>query len=206
MANGVHLSRFALAVPEYYNQFKDTSKYYEGYCNLMNLFPEKAKQYGYLDMGDLCDIAIWGGNDYGVMQNLCGKNSPDQVKAATRTAYRHIGNGDAGQALRAVLDLYGWGLTYGSKTLMFMNPDEYVALDSHIRNALNNFEEIRKFRYENENSAVRGYLKFLEICRYLQSQVKADPPFPGPGGRWRLADIQQAIFQFSKEHGTFRDC
>ena len=65
---------------------------------------------------------------------------------------------------------------------------------------------------------IRGYSSFLGTCQYLQDRLYAlgtPPPdhggsypnFPSAlNGRWLLADIQQAIFQFTKEdHFIVRD-
>lgn len=96
---------------------------------------------------------------------------------------------------------------------MFMNPESYVALDkTHMRKRLKCLHQsIRRIRDGDRNSMLKGYLKFLDICRHLQNKVyelEIPPHDPGPDypnyprnhdGRWLLADIQQAIFQFCKE-------
>ena len=99
----------------------------------------------------------------------------------------------------------GWGQTYASKTLMFMLPDRYVALDDRMRKRLRPF--IRA-------SPVAAYLTFLRLCRFLQRQVTDAPPdhsrypnFPKgpPPGRWLLAEIEQSIFQCTREN-TITPC
>ena len=55
-----------------------------------------------------------------VKQNLCRHNTPSLVQAKTKEAIGHYK--DPGRAIGAVMDLQKWGLTYGSKTLMFMIP------------------------------------------------------------------------------------
>ena len=79
-----------------------------------------------------------------------------------------------------------------------MNPSEYVALDQRIRTGLK--QVLPAIRDADRTSMVRGYLEFLNICRELQENVKETGP--GPQGEWRLADIQQAVFQFSIERGV----
>ena len=85
---------------------------------------------------------------------------------------------------------------------MFMDPRRYVALDSNILKCM---EAIL------HGSSQESYLQFIDICRTLQKQVYAlDVPAPvhgaefpnipkEPDGKWLLADIQQAVFEFARE-------
>jgi hypothetical protein len=154
--------------------------------------PAKSARQGYLDLEDLCDIARWGGNQHGVIQRLCTRNSQSDVQAKTGEAFRYLGTPE--RAIGAVLDLKHWGLTYASKTLMFMAPSSYVALDRYrMQPAL---QGVLPRIWEYRSSMVRGYLDFLEICRTLKVTAR-----PGPNGEWLLADIQSAVFQFASEGG-----
>jgi hypothetical protein len=149
-------------------------------------------------MKDLCDIADWGGNQHGVKQSLQKDNTPSDVREITGKALHNLAN--PAKAIDAILELNHWGLTYGSKTLMFMNPREHVALDSRIRASL---RQVLPPIHDGRASQVRGYVAFLAICRTLKSSVKE--PGPGPKGEWLLADIQSAVFQFSlpRKPGVF---
>ena len=190
------LDEFASEVPEWYTKYLD-SKYYPGYLELLEEIPKKAESLGHLDIEDLCRIADWGGNQHGIKQNLCRHNTPSDVQAKTQEAIVHFE--DPGRAIGAVMDLQKWGLSYGSKTLMFMNPAGYAILDNHIRGALK--QVLPPIRDGDTVSIVRGYPKFLEICAKLQREIKG--PVPGTRDGWRIADIQQAMFQFAQNGGIF---
>lgn len=191
----IRLEDFATVIPGWYEKYK-LSDYWSGYFELLDYLPAKAARLGHLDLEDLCAIAVWGGNQNGIKQRLCKHNTESEVQAKTADAIRYFGN--PALALGSVLDLKHWGLTYGSKTLLFMNPDHHVALDRWIRRGLN--KVLPPIRDGDRPSMLRGYVTFLDVCRQIQRDVKETGP--GPLGDWRLADIQQAVFQFSQEHGV----
>ena len=85
---------------------------------------------------------------------------------------------------------------------MFMNPDKYAILDrTNIHNALKAIlpaiQDGNGPAYRKSQAAL--YVKFLKHCSDLQHQVKG--PGPGPNGEWRIADIQQALFQYAQQGG-----
>ena len=193
------LDQFATEIPKWFCKYKK-SDYYPDYCYLMCCLPKKAARFGYLDLEDLCEIAIWGGNQHGVKQNLIRHNKPWDVQERTSVAIRYFHNPQ--RAIGAVLDLEHWGLTYASKTLMFMNPSSYVALDDSMRKSLG--ELLSPNSFGTRALEIQGYLKFLEVCRELQCKLVA--PRTGHQNHWRLADIQQATFQFVQEGGCIKKC
>ena len=193
----VCLTEFAKLVPVWYDIYKD-GEYYQEYCRLMDRLPQRADRTKHLGKNDLLRILRWGGDYWRFGRRFKHLNKLQDVWGKTGEAYR---SEDPETAIRSLLDLKHWGLTYASKTLMFMDPWKYVALDRHIRRGLNRcLPSICDGRGKPErNSQARGYLKFLEVCRYLQDNVTAPAPLPDCNGRWRLADIQQAVFQFTKD-------
>jgi len=187
---------FARVLPTWYERYK-LSHYFDGYRDLLVSLPLKAARCGCLDIEDLCLIADWGGNQHGVKQQLVRNNSPSYAQAKTGEAFRFIQN--PARALEAVLGLKNWGLTYGSKTLMFMKPSEYGALDgARMRPALN--QVLPPIRDGDRNSMVRGYVEFLNFCRRLRSTI--EELSPRQLDKWLLADIQSAVFQFTFEGGV----
>ena len=93
-----------------------------------------------------------------------------------------------------------WGVAYGSKTLTFMRPQDYAILDRWIRRALAPvLPEITDGRL---GSVVRGYVAYLDCCRALQHKVAAPPPLSTAKGRWRIADVGQALFEFARSGGV----
>ncbi len=190
------LDEFARVLPFWYEKYKK-SPYFEGYRNLLEHLPQKVALCGYLDIEDLCAIADWGGNQHGIKQRLLRHNSASDVQAKTGEAFRYLDKPK--WAIGAVLDLQQWGLTYGSKTLMFMNPEEYGALDEwRMRPCLS--KVLSRIRNGDRASMVRGYVAFLDICRELQSVM--EEPSPESKSAWRISDIQSAIFQFASDEGV----
>lgn len=190
------LQEFASVLPQWYNDFKTSNKYYKGYIELLGRLPGKAKRLGHLEIEDLSAIADWGGNTNGVKQRMRSSNTPDEVQKRTAEASLHFDK--PSQAIGAILELNQWGLSYGSKTLMFMNTDEFAILDSWIRKCLR--EVLPSTRDGDRNSTIKGYSKFIEHCRDLQRLVAV--PGPGPNAEWRIADIQQALFQYAQTGGV----
>ena len=190
----ISLDEFALDLPEWYEKYTQSS-YFSGYCYLLGCLPLKAARFGHLDLEDLCAIADWGGNQRGIKQRLRKHNTQWEVQAKTSEAIRYFYKPK--WAIGAVLDLEHWGLTYASKTLLFMDPSNYAALDGWIRTGLKQL--LPPIREADRASMIRGYLAFLEICRKLQDGVRITGP--GPQGEWRVADIQQAVFQFAQKGG-----
>ena len=191
------LDQVCRALPEWYD-VSTRNEYRDGWVELIERLPEKAGQLGYFDMQDLSDIAEWGGNQHGVKQRLRSNNTPDEVRRATSLAIRHLD--DPALAMREVARLKHWGVAYGSKTLTFMCPSEYAILDRWIRKAL--VHVIPEITDGNAGSVVRGYVGYLGCCRALQRRVAAPPPLATTDGRWRIADIGQALFEFARSGGV----
>ena len=178
------LDEFAIVLPEWYEAMI-RSKYGEGYVDLLERLPAKVRRDGYLDIQDLSDIADWGGNQRGIKQRMKRRNTPQEVRQATAKAFQHLH--EPGQAIRTIMELKSWGLTYGSKTLTFMDPTKHAMLDSWVRRTLRDLPPI----YDgDQNSMARGYVAFLDIYRTLQLKV-------GPA-KWSLADIGQGVFHFGR--------
>ena len=79
-----------------------------------------------------------------------------------------------------------------------MCPQNYPALDQKLRKAIS--KALLPTIYDgNVSSMIRGYLKFLEIRRDIEHQVRA--PGPRSGGVWFPADIEMALFQFAWDGG-----
>ncbi len=193
------LTRDALCseLPKWY-EVSTRNKYWAGWNELLARLPAKADALGYFDMRDLCDIAVWGGNQHGVKQRMQSKNTLDQVKGATSLAIRHLD--DPAGAMRAIAGVNHWGVAYGSKTLTFMRPSDYGILDSWIRKAL--VDVIPRIRDGNASSVVGGYVSYLDCCRALHHNVSAPPPVATAHGRWRIADIGQGLYAFARSGGV----
>ena len=189
------LEEFGSVLPNWYDR-STQNEYYRGWVELLDYLPLKAERCGYFDIDDLSTIADWGGNQHGVKQRLQSNNTPEQVRKQTSQAIHHIDNPN--RAIGAVIDLNQWGLSYGSKTLTFMNPAKYAILDSWIRKSL---EQVLPPIYDgNRNSMIIGYEAYLNVCSDLQRDVCV--LFPKTKDQWRLADIGQALFEFARSGGV----
>ena len=191
------LDQFSRVLPEWYGA-STHNEFHDGWKELLGRLPETANQLGYFDMRDLSDVADWGGNQHGVKQRMQLHNTPDEVKAATSQAIRHLDDPD--RAMREVARVKHWGVAYGSKTLTFMRPQDYAILDRWIRRAL--VHVIPEITDGRVGSVARGYVAYLDCCRALQLKVAARPPVATAKGQWRIADIGQAIFEFARSRGV----
>ena len=187
----------------------EASSYYPGYCCLVSRLSQKGKDEGALDKEDLLAILNWGGNAFRLEAKF-QSNKPDDVRRRTKEAYcssvgEPLTDGDAKSAYEELMKLEGWGPTYASKTLMFMLPDRYVALDDRMRKRLQPLVG---------SSTVTAYLEFRKLCCVIQRQGVGLPPdhsrypsFPkDPQGQWLLADIQQSVFQCIREGTSITPC
>ena len=188
---------FCADLPRWYDE-STRNEYWAGWRELLDRLPSKADDRGYFDMGDLCDIADWGGNQHGVKQRLQSANTSDHVKRATQLAIGQLD--DPARAMRAIAGVKHWGIAYGSKTLTFMRPADYGILDSWIRGALTRV--IPPITDGNTGSVVKGYVRYLDFCRELQRRVSSPPPVATTNGQWRIADVGQGLFEFARSGGS----
>jgi hypothetical protein len=148
----------------------------------------------------------WGGSQNGVLEKIHdGAHSVcfSQIIRATIEALP-----SPAAAIAAALEIPGLGLTYGSKLLRFLDPENYGALDSRIRNALiANHQWVDASGRAvaifdgNMNSMVQGYCLYLDELRQLRARLSAaNVPCPPSSlnqtGQWRLADVELALFQY----------
>ena len=189
------IEEFASVLPAWYQRFT-SNKYYEGWIELLHRLPSKAQRCGHFDIEDLSDIADWGGNQHGVKQRMASANTPQQVRMRTSEAFLHRQNPD--RAIGAILKIDQWGLSYGSKTLVLMDPSNYGILDRWIRRSLENV--IPRIYDGHKSSMVRGYLAYLDVCSQLQRGATGQ--LPKAQDQWRRADIGQALFEFARSGGV----
>ena len=213
----VCLNQFAEEASKYYKRYKDgrfykgrwtrSGEYIEGYWELIERLSTKARCGNGLDKCDLLAILKWGRDE---RPRAClDMNAAEVVRERTRKADADPNPKDA---LSEVTRLHSWSITYGSKTLMFMDPENHVALDR--KNMAPNLRKlIGSFR--DAKSQARSYVKLLDACRWIQRELKANripPPQHGPNfpkdskGHWLLADIQQGIFQYTQEGNCIVSC
>jgi hypothetical protein len=149
------------------------------------------------------EMIQWGGSQNGVLQKV--DDGADRVCFSTTMNAVVVSLGQPAKALGAALDIPGIGLTYASKLLRFLDPDNYGALDSRIRSGL--IERCGwdvKILDANHKSMISGYEKYLvELQRLRRALVGGKYKCPESGmsksGKWRLADVEIALFQHLKK-------
>ncbi len=189
------LQQFSGQAAKWYQKYAH-SPYFDPYIRLEQKLSQKASDEGYLELVDLADIAAWGGNQRAIKQRLLRSNNEGEVRQATLEAIQRLDK--PSEAIRVVLRINQWGLTYASKTLRCVCPQNYPALDQKLRKAIS--KALLPTIYDgNIDSMIRGYLRFLKICREIERQVTTLGP--RSGGVWFLADIEMALFQFVWDGG-----
>jgi hypothetical protein len=106
---------------------------------------------------------------------MMAANTETVVRESTRQAILNLA--DPVKALSSLHPIKGWGMTYASKTLRFIRPQDYPALDSVLQGGI-----------------TKSYTELISICRKVQEL--ASVPGPRPDGSWGIADVEMALFQF----------
>jgi len=124
-------------------------------------------------------VMRWGRGDRNVSRVLAQGIGMTTLVADAYT--EAVNNGPAsGLAVLEPIDYLG--IPFASKLLRFLLPDAAVILDSVMRENLGYPE------------SPRGYQTLLAECRSLLDHVR-DQPYPlQENGRWRICDIEAAIY------------
>ena len=191
-------TEFAKELHSWYWKYPQ-SDYFKGSLHIEGRLGSKARDRGHLELDDLVEIANWGGRQHGIHKRVQRENTCAEVRTRTAKAVDRLD--DPAAALESLLEIREWGLTYASKTLRFMCPSNYGALDSVIREAID--PKLLPRIYDGHTSSmVNGYERFLALCIQLRTQIKERGP--REGGVWFVADIEMALFQFVSEGGMLR--
>lgn len=180
------IAQFAGALPLWY------AKYGHWNPNLRKLtahlecsISSKAVNVGYLDMSDLLAIADWGGNQYNIKAKIQAQNTNASIQSMTRQAIQDLNTSNWRSALQSLKRVHWWGLTYSTKTLRFIRPQDHPAFDSLLRSG------IKALSLKGTDAS---YGRFIDLCTHIRRQA----PSPGPrsDGSWWLADVEMALFAF----------
>ncbi|MBM7322384.1 hypothetical protein JS562_04480 [Agrobacterium sp. S2] len=133
-------------------------------------------------------VCRWGG-DSRRGGKVIAHNPEDRIASQLRAAYQACIANDPGAAIREITSLKGLAISFGSKHLKFLDPNQHVVLDSIICEALG-------FSPTSE-----GYLAFREHCFALQGLVRdMSMEYTGHSQEgWRIADIEMAIYNKIRE-------
>lgn len=89
--------------------------------------------------------------------------------------------GNYEEAINVFSKIDGLGISFTSKLLRFLCPDDAAVLDSVIR---------KKLGYPNSAAA---YREFVTDCMAIREKLKTEKKRPD-GGDWRTTDIEMGIF------------
>ena len=180
---------FAHQLPKYYHEYTG-SKYFPLWVALEKRLTQKAVDVGYLNLYDLIEIAKWGGNQYNRAGKVRRENTEEEVITRTKEAVQNLD--DPQSALKPLLNIRQWGLTYATKTLRAVSPQNYAALDSLL------LQNVSK-RYLSEANIYELYIQFLRLCCQIRDNVSVGGPRKNMS--WFLADVEMALFQFVWDGG-----
>jgi hypothetical protein len=133
-------------------------------------------------------VCRWGGDS-----RRGGKvilhNSEDRIATQLRLAHQACVAREPMRALTEITSLKGLAVSFGSKHIKFLDPDQHVVLDSIICEAL------------GFSPSASGYLAFRKHCDAIRALVRdASVEYTGlsPNG-WRISDIEMAIYNSIRE-------
>ncbi len=151
----------------------------------------------------LREMIQWGGSQNGVLQKFDDGVEQVNLFEILKETIDHLDQPE--RAIESGLKFPGMGLTYASKLLRFLDPDNYGSLDRRLRNALESkAPDVPIIHDGYTNSMVRGYRAFLDYIKNIRHQLVAAevdrPPCSlqvGSHRGWRTADIEMALFTWA---------
>ena len=145
----------------------------------------------------LKEMIEWGGSQNGLLQKFNDCSGEVNLFELIQSVITNLKSPE--MAIKSSLKLPGFGLTYASKLLRFMEPHKYGALDSRIRKALLKRKILIKIYDGNLDSMVNGYLEFLKFLNRLKrelesQQIKKPDCELSTTGLWKPSEIEMALF------------
>jgi len=146
------------------------------------------------------EMIQWGGSQNGVLEKFDDALGSYCLTTALTAVLERIEEPRA--AIEAALRIPGFGLTYASKLLRFVQPERYGALDRRIRTALSRLQPPLPDIYDgNTRSMVQGYCAFIDYLAGLREALEAGgialPAEDEAQALWRPAEIEMALFQWA---------
>jgi hypothetical protein len=129
-------------------------------------------------------VCKWRGYE-GIAGRVLNSNTESDLSSCFRSAHSHAIAHDDLAAIKSLLGLDGIAISFASKHLKFLVPENAVVLDSIIS---------KRLGYE---LTTEGYHALLTDCRrILEKAVSSRLDYPGWGrDGWRVSDIEMAIFE-----------
>ena len=128
------------------------------------------------------EVCKWGGYA-GVAGKVLRANRIEDVVSTMRVSYAATQEGDLERAISAITSLRGLAVSFGSKHLKFLDPNNHVVLDRIIRERL------------GDPRTIGGYCEFNADCASLRDAVNGEGYRRSDGRPFRIADVEMAVFQ-----------
>lgn len=128
----------------------------------------------------------WGGSPY-VGNKFMKHNAKklQDVHSAVLASHKYLNEKNDKAAIESLTALKGLDVSYASKHLKFLDPENAVVLDSII---------VRELGYENSED---GYVEFVGKCREWKELLNEKRIACGRSreGTWRVSDVEMAVFK-----------
>jgi hypothetical protein len=184
------LTQFAAELAQWFDIYAQAN---QEYFALEETISARTITPGFLTKNDVINIVKWGGNPHGLSGVVRRHNTDSHVETATGEAIRMLN--DPRLALGRLLGKYGGihglGLAFATKTLRCLCPQNYGALDSKLRQCIDDS------LLPNIGNEIDLYLHFLAFLRELKQMASPYGPSRRPNREWFVADIEMALFQFA---------
>jgi len=152
------------------------------------------------------EMLHWGGTQSRSLQRLRDGLGEFHLQPTLQAVIEHLD--DPARAIETALKIPGFGLTYASKLMRFLDPDRYGALDNRIRAAVEATAPgvLPVIRDSQPASMIKGYAAFTAYLATLKAALAADgierPACELPAALsgpmyWRAADIEMALFSWA---------
>ena len=147
------------------------------------------------------EMIQWGGSQNGVLEKFQNALGSYCLHDRLKLVIKNLQNPEG--AIESALSIPGLGLTYASKLLRYLDPENYGALDRRIREGLARLTPapLPKIYDSNMASMIMGYTAFTTYVRRLRDDLTAKGVFlPGgndEGRTWRAAEVEMALFVWS---------
>ncbi len=169
---------------------------------LESLIQTELEMQGCLSKSTFDAIIRWGfGNSSGC--------SDQEVRQATRLAFRHLKDGHLAEAARALVKLPRVGISRASKVLALSDQLELGIYDSRSAHGLSDLVDRAGRRIitippgrvipgdpRTKDEFCRGFEKYIYSLRYLRNLALEDSSLSAVS--WRVADIEMAFFMRSR--------
>jgi len=202
VGNSVQLASIRLKdFPDIYNEFvsgvgtgPDTQTLAlerKGATLMKNDFANRKRVYPFF-----LDVMAWGGKSgnrvCGHLKKYNGKHMEERVVKAIIDAGRLLRKRDIAGAIRRMIALKGMHISFGSKVLRMLSPEQVGVYD----NVLAVFLDYPMGKKREDD--IKGFVDFCADCEKVKKMLNAkkipNPKREETGGKWLIADVEAVLF------------